>query len=284
MKLLRFGPRGDEKPGILDDGGVIRNISSIIDDITPAVIAQDMARLASIDLANLPAVSSDVRIGAPVSGVGKIVCVGLNYRKHALETGMQEPDEPLIFMKATSAISGPDDPVISPKGATKLDWEVELAMVIGKKAQYVSEEQAMDHVAGFCILHDVSERSFQLERTGQWTKGKSADTFAPLGPWLVTSDEIADPHKLDLWLEVNGQMMQDSNTSDFIFSLPHIISHLSHFMTLEPGDIISTGTPEGVGSGQKPPKYLKPEDVVRLGIKGLGEQRQVVQAYPETDS
>jgi len=281
MKLLRFGPRGDEKPGILDDGGVIRNISSIIDDITPAVIAQDMARLASIDLANLPAVSSDVRIGAPVSGVGKIVCVGLNYRKHALETGMQEPDEPLIFMKATSAISGPDDPVISPKGATKLDWEVELAMVIGKKAQYVSEEQAMDHVAGFCILHDVSERSFQLERSGQWTKGKSADTFAPLGPWLVTSDEIADPHKLDLWLEVNGQMMQDSNTSDFIFSLPHIISHLSHFMTLEPGDIISTGTPEGVGSGQMPPKYLQPEDVVRLGIKGLGEQRQVIQAYPE---
>lgn len=279
MKLLRYGPAGFEKPGLLDKEGNIRDISALVSDITPDVLSEKMGDIAACDPKKLPLVEKGVRVGTPVSGIGKIVCVGLNYRKHAKETGMEEPNEPLIFMKATSALSGPNDPVILPKGATKLDWEVELAMVIGKKASYVDEEQAMDHVAGFCILHDVSERGFQLGRTGQWTKGKSADTFAPLGPWLVTADEIDDPHQLGLWLEVNGERMQDSNTNDFIFNLPNIISHLSQFMTLEVGDVISTGTPEGVGIGFAPPKYLNVGDVVHLGIDGLGEQKQVVQAY-----
>ena len=279
MRLLRYGPIGSEKPGILDKEGNIRDISGLVSDISPDVLSEKMSDLAACDLETLPLVDNDVRIGAPVTGVGKIVCVGLNYRKHAAETGMAEPKEPLIFMKATSAISGPYDPVISPRGATKLDWEVELAMVIGEKASYVDEAHAMEYVAGFCILHDVSERSFQIERSGQWTKGKSADTFAPLGPWLVTPDEITDPHQLGLWLEVNGQKMQDSNTNDLIFNLPYIISHLSHFMTLEPGDVISTGTPEGVGVGQIPERFLDVGDTVRLGIDGLGEQRQKVQAY-----
>ncbi len=279
MKLLRYGPIGFEKPGILDKEGNIRDISGLVSDISPDVLSEKMGELATCDLETLPLVDNDVRIGAPVTRVGKIVCLGLNYRKHAAETGMAEPKEPLIFMKATSAISGPNDPITSPKGATKLDWEVELAMVIGKKASYVDEAHAMEYVAGFCILHDVSERSFQIERSGQWTKGKSADTFAPLGPWLVTPDEIPDPHQLGLWLEVNGQKMQDSNTNDLIFNLPYIISHLSHFMTLEPGDVVSTGTPEGVGVGQIPERFLDVGDTVRLGIDGLGEQQQKVEAY-----
>ncbi|MBL4645726.1 MAG: fumarylacetoacetate hydrolase family protein [Rhizobiales bacterium] len=281
MRLLRYGPIGSEKPGILDKEGNIRDISGLVSDISPDVLSEKMSDLAACDLETLPLVDNDVRIGAPVTGVGKIVCVGLNYRKHAAETGMAEPKEPLIFMKATSAISGPYDPVISPRGATKLDWEVELAMVIGEKASYVDEAHAMEYVAGFCILHDVSERSFQIERSGQWTKGKSADTFAPLGPWLVTPDEIANPHQLGLWLEVNGKKMQDSNTNDLIFNLPYIISHLSHFMTLEPGDVVSTGTPEGVGVGQIPERFLDVGDTVRLGIDGLGEQYQVIQACSE---
>ena len=281
MKLLRYGPIGFEKPGILDKEGNIRDVSGLVSDISPDVLSEKMGDLAACDLGKLPLVDNDVRIGAPVANVGKIVCVGLNYRKHAAETGMEIPKEPLIFMKATSAISGPNDPIISPKGATKLDWEVELAMVIGKRASYVDVAHAMEYVAGFCILHDVSERSFQNERSGQWTKGKSADTFAPLGPWLVTPDEIADPHQLGLWLEVNGKKMQDSNTNDLIFNLPNIISHLSQFMTLEPGDIISTGTPEGVGVGQIPERFLNVGDTVRLGIDGLGEQCQVIQAYSE---
>ena len=279
MKLLRFGTKGAEKPGIIDAAGNIRDISGIVSDISPSVLEGELAKLRACDLEGLPIVEPGVRIGAPVAGIGKIVCVGLNYRKHAEETGMAEPDEPVIFMKATSAISGPNDPITSPKGATKLDWEVELAMVIGKRATNVLEANAMEHVAGFCILNDVSERSFQLDGPGQWTIGKSADTFAPLGPWVVTADEVADPEKLGLWLDVNGQRMQDSNTNDFIFSLPYIISYLSQFMTLEPGDIVSTGTPEGVGAGQTPEQYLNVGDTVDLGIEGLGEQKQIVQAF-----
>ncbi|MBV1900716.1 MAG: fumarylacetoacetate hydrolase family protein [Kordiimonadaceae bacterium] len=279
MKLLRFGTKGAEKPGIIDAAGNIRDISGIVSDISPSVLEGELAKLRACDLEGLPIVEPGVRIGAPVAGIGKIVCVGLNYRKHAEETGMAEPDEPVIFMKATSAISGPNDPITSPKGATKLDCEVELAMVIGKRATNVLEANAMEHVAGFCILNDVSERSFQLDGPGQWTIGKSADTFAPLGPWVVTADEVADPEKLGLWLDVNGQRMQDSNTNDFIFSLPYIISYLSQFMTLEPGDIVSTGTPEGVGAGQTPEQYLNVGDTVDLGIEGLGEQKQIVQAF-----
>lgn len=279
MKLLRYGPKGSEKPGILDKSGGIRDLSGVIADISPRVLANDLGRLAALDLEKLPDVSADVRIGVPIAGVGKIVCIGLNYRKHAQETGMAVPPEPLVFMKATTALSGPYDPVILPKGATKGDWEVEYAIVIGKTARYVGETDAMDHVAGYCVLNDVSERAFQMERVGQWTKGKSCDTFAPLGPWLVTRDEIPDPHKLRLWLEVNGHRYQDSNTSDNIFSVPYMVSYLSQFMTLEPGDVISTGTPEGTGVGQKPPVFLKPGDVMRLGVEGLGEQRQDVVAY-----
>lgn len=279
MKLLRYGPKGSEKPGVLDKNGGIRDLTGIIADISPMVLANDLDRLAALDLEKLPEVSADVRIGVPIKGVGKIVCIGLNYRRHAQETGMAVPPEPLVFMKATTALSGPYDPVVLPKGATKGDWEVEYAVVIGKTARYVSEAQAMDHVAGYCVLNDVSERAFQMERVGQWTKGKSCDTFAPLGPWLVTKDEIADPHKMALWLEVNGHRYQDSNTSDNIFSVPYMVSYLSQFMTLEPGDVISTGTPEGTGVGQKPPVFLKPGDVMRLGVEGLGEQRQDVVAY-----
>lgn len=279
MKLLRYGSKGSEKPGILDKNGRIRDLSGVIADISPPVLANDLPRLAALDLAKLPEVSADVRIGVPIAGVGKIVCIGLNYRKHAEETGAAVPPEPLVFMKATTALSGPYDPVILPKGATKGDWEVEYAIVIGKTARHVCEAEAMDHVAGYCVLNDVSERAFQMERAGQWTKGKSCDTFAPLGPWLVTRDEIPDPHKLSLWLEVNGHRYQDSNTSDNIFSVPYMVSYLSQFMTLEPGDVISTGTPEGTGVGQKPPVFLKPGDVMRLGVEGLGEQRQEVVAY-----
>lgn len=283
MKLLRYGPKGREKPGVLDGSGNIRDLSGIIDDITPQVLATDLARLAALDVTKLPQIPKTVRIGAPVAGVRKIVCIGLNYRKHAQETGMAVPAEPVIFMKATSAISGPYDPVILPKGATKGDWEVEYAIIIGKTARYISEARAMDHVAGYCVLNDVSERAFQMERVGQWTKGKSCDTFAPMGPWLVTKDEIPDPHKLNLWLEVNGHRYQNSNTSDNIFSVPLMVSYLSQFMTLEPGDVISTGTPEGTGVGQKPQVFLKPGDVMRLGVEGLGEQRQEVVAYSGDD-
>ncbi|MCC5870672.1 MAG: fumarylacetoacetate hydrolase family protein [Gammaproteobacteria bacterium] len=279
MKLLRYGPKGSEKPGILDKHGRIRDLFGVIADISPQVLANDLDRLAALDLETLPEVSADVRIGVPILGVGKIVCIGLNYRKHAEETGAAVPPEPLVFMKATTSLSGPYDPVILPKGATKGDWEVEYAIIIGKTARYVSEADAMDHVAGYCVLNDVSERAFQMERVGQWTKGKSCDTFAPLGPWLVTKDEIRDPHKLALWLEVNGHRYQDSNTSDNIFSVTNMVSYLSQFMTLEPGDVISTGTPEGTGVGQKPPVFLKPGDVMRLGVEGLGEQRQDVVAY-----
>jgi 2-keto-4-pentenoate hydratase/2-oxohepta-3-ene-1,7-dioic acid hydratase in catechol pathway len=283
MKLIRFGALGNEKPGVqLADGKRI-DVSAFGEDFTVDFFAQDgLARLADwlkIHESNCPEVSDKERLGAPVFRPGKLICIGLNYALHAKESGMEPPKEPVVFFKATSAIIGPNDDVIIPKGSKKTDWEVELAVVIGKKASYVSEDEAMDYVAGYCLHNDYSEREFQLERGGQWVKGKSCDTFAPLGPFIATSDEIADPHSLRLWLKLNGQIMQDGNTSDFIFNVPQVVSYLSQFMSLEPGDIISTGTPAGVGLGFKPPRYLNPGDVVELGIDGLGTSRQHLKAY-----
>ncbi len=277
MRLLRYGLAGKEKPAALDQAGIMRDLSGVIPDLTPDVLSASLAMLKRLDLEALPPVrDGNPRLGPPVASVGKIVCVGLNYRGHAAESAMEVPDEPVLFMKATTAICGPVDDVVIPPGASKLDWEVELAVVMGKTARYVSEAEALSHIAGYCICNDVSERAFQLERCGQWLKGKSADTFAPLGPWLVTADEIGDPHDLNLWLEVNGHRYQEANTSDLIFPIPYIVSYISQFMTLMPGDVISTGTPFGVGMGQTPPVYLKPGDVMRLGIDHLGEQRQRV--------
>lgn len=275
MKLLRYGPTGQEKPGLLDDGGTIRDLSGQVADITGAVLDDaSLARLRALDAGSLPAVDGAPRVGPCVGSVGKLVCIGLNYRDHAEETGQPIPDEPVVFMKATSAISGPDDPVVIPRGSEKTDWEVELAFVIGKEARYIDQADWADYVAGYCICNDVSERAFQLESTGQWTKGKSADTFAPLGPWLVTRDEIPDPQALDLWLDVDGDRLQNGNTQTMIFPVAEVIAYLSRFMSLQPGDVISTGTPPGVGAGFKPPIFLKPGQVMRLGIEGLGEQRQ----------
>ncbi len=275
MKLLRYGPTGQEKPGLLDDGGTIRDLSGQVADITGAVLDDaSLARLRALDAGSLPAVDGAPRVGPCVGSVGKLVCIGLNYRDHAEETGQPIPDEPVVFMKATSAISGPDDPVVIPRGSEKTDWEVELAFVIGKEARYIDQADWADYVAGYCICNDVSERAFQLESTGQWTKGKSADTFAPLGPWLVTRDEIPDPQALDLWLDVDGDRLQNGNTQTMIFPVAEIIAYVSRFMSLQPGDVISTGTPPGVGAGFKPPIFLKPGQVMRLGIEGLGEQRQ----------
>lgn len=278
MKLLRYGPAGAERPGLLDAGNILRDLSGVVADIDTNTLTYRLGTLRDIDPATLPEVEGDPRIGAPVANVGKIICVGLNYADHAAESNMALPKEPVLFMKATSAICGPFDDVIKPAGSTKLDWEVELAVVIGKTARSVSEAEALDHVAGYCILNDVSERAHQLEHEGQWVKGKSADTFAPMGPWLVTADEVPDPGMLDIWLEVNGHRYQNSNTRHLIFNVPFLIAYISRFMTLLPGDVISTGTPPGVGLGLKPPVYLSAGDTMRLGVAGLGEQRQTVVA------
>ncbi|MDE3238713.1 MAG: fumarylacetoacetate hydrolase family protein [Paracoccaceae bacterium] len=279
MKLLRYGPKGAEKPGMLDADGQIRDLSGVVADIAGEVLTPaGLARLAGIDPASLPVVPGPVRYGPCVGSVGKFLCIGLNYSDHAAETGMAIPKEPILFMKANSAICGPDDDVLIPRGSEKTDWEVELGVVIGKRAKYVTEAEALSHVAGYCVVNDVSERAFQAERGGQWTKGKSCDTFGPIGPWLVTADEVADPQDMSMWLKVNGETRQDGSTRTMIFGVAHLISYLSQFMSLEPGDVITTGTPPGVGMGMKPPTYLKPGDVVELGIKGLGQQRQVMKA------
>ena len=274
MKLLRYGPRGAEKPGILDAQGNIRDLSGIVGDIAGDTLA-NLDRLAGVDIDNLPVVTGDPRLGACVGGTGKFMCIGLNYSDHAAETGMDVPPEPVLFMKATSAICGPNDPILIPRGSDKTDWEVELGVVIGNSAKYVSESEALDHVAGYCVINDVSERAFQTERAGQWTKGKSCDNFGQTGPYLVTKDEIADPQNLGMWLTVNGEKVQDGSTQTMVYGVAHVVSYLSGFMTLHPGDIISTGTPPGVGMGFNPPRYLKPGDVVELGIQGLGQQKQV---------
>ncbi|WP_372600006.1 fumarylacetoacetate hydrolase family protein [Amphritea sp.] len=276
MKLLRYGPLGQEKPGLLDSAGNIRDLSEYITDITGGSLApESLNSLRSIDIDTLPLVSDSPRLGACVSGIGKIVCIGLNYRDHAEETGLPIPDEPVIFAKFPSAVSGPDDDILFPRGAQKMDWEAELAVVIGKTAKYVSEAQALEHVAGYCVANDLSERSFQIERGGQWTKGKSCDGFAPLGPWLVTPDEAGDPQALDIWLEVDGVRYQNGNTGNMIFSVAYLVSYLSQFFSLQPGDVILTGTPAGVGLGQAPePVFLRPGQLVTTGIEGMGEQRQ----------
>jgi 2,4-didehydro-3-deoxy-L-rhamnonate hydrolase len=279
MKLVRFGEPGAEKPGMLDGQGQVRDLSGVIPDVAgDALLPHSLERLAAIDPGTLPRVTGTPRIGPCVGGVGKFICVGLNYSDHAAESGMAVPKEPIIFMKATSSIVGPHDDVAIPRGSQKTDWEVELGVVIGKPAKYVDEANAMQHVAGFCTVHDVSERAFQLEGTGQWVKGKSADTFGPIGPWLVTPDEVADCHELDLWLEVDGNRYQDGNTRTMVFRVPYLVSYLSRFMSLRSGDVISTGTPPGVGHGMKPPIYLRAGNIVRLGVAGLGEQRQRVVA------
>ncbi|SIT08100.1 fumarylacetoacetate hydrolase family protein [Paracoccus saliphilus] len=275
MKLIRYGAPGAEKPGLIDSDGKLRDLSARVADIGgDALSPGNLAVLASTDAQTLPLVEGNPRIGPCIAGVGKFICIGLNYADHAVEAGMDVPSEPVIFMKATSAICGPDDDLIIPRGSEKTDWEVELGIVIGKTAKYVSEADALDHVAGYCVCHDVSERAFQNEHQGQWTKGKSADSFGPIGPWLVTKDEIADPQNLPLWLKVNGQTMQDGSTRTMVYGVAHLVSYLSRFMSLQPGDIISTGTPPGVGMGMKPPRYLKAGDVVELGVEGLGSQRQ----------
>lgn len=276
MKLVRYGPAGAERPGLLDADNVMRDLSGHVADIDANTLSYRIETLKALDPETLPKVEGEPRIGAPVANVGKIICVGLNYADHAAESNMALPKEPVLFMKATTAICGPYDDVIKPVGATKLDWEVELAVVIGKTARSVSEADALDHVAGYCVLNDVSERAFQLDHEGQWVKGKSADTFAPVGPWLVTADEVPDPGALDIWLEVNGQRHQNSNTRHLIFAVPFLIAYISRFMTLAPGDVISTGTPPGVGLGLKPPLYLSAGDTMRLGVAALGEQRQTV--------
>jgi 2,4-diketo-3-deoxy-L-fuconate hydrolase len=280
MKLLRYGLKGQEKPGLLDNAGKIRDLSAIIADINPEALAPAaLDRLRKLDPASLPLVAGAPRIGTCLTQIPKIVCVGLNYTDHAKETGSPIPKEPILFMKATSALNGPNDDVMLPKDSHKGDWEVELGIVIGSVARYVSVHDSLKHVAGYCIVNDVSEREFQIERGGQWTKGKSADTFCPVGPWLVTADEVPDPGKLDLFCEVNGKRMQNGTTANLIFSVAHIVSYISHFMTLLPGDLIPTGTPAGVGLGMKPPLFLKSGDTMRLGISGLGEQRQNVVGF-----
>lgn len=276
MKLMRVGAPGAEKPAILAADGTIRDLSAHVADIGGAAIGPEgLARIAAIDTASLPVVPADTRIGPCVAGTGKFICIGLNYSDHAAETGATVPPEPIIFMKATSAIVGPNDNVLIPRGSEKTDWEVELAVIIGKTAKYVSEDEALDYVAGYAVSDDVSERAFQTERSGQWTKGKSCDTFGPIGPWLVTRDEIADPQNLGMWLTVNGQMMQNGSTKTMVYGVKYLVSYLSQFMSLHPGDVISTGTPPGVGMGLKPPRYLKDGDVVELGIEGLGTQKQL---------
>lgn len=280
MKLLRYGPMGQERPALLAADGSLRDLSEHVLDISRQVLdKQVLNELSALDPNSLPKVEGDVRIGAPIANVGKLVCVGLNYADHAKESNLPVPSEPVLFMKATSAICGPNDQVIIPRGAEKTDWEVELGIVIGRKAQYVEQAQALDYVAGYCIVNDVSERAFQHERGGSWDKGKGCDTFAPIGPWLVTPDEIADLRDLDLHLSVNGETRQQGNTRTMIFSIEEIVSYISQFMTLNPGDVICTGTPPGVGAGMQPPQFLKPGDRMRLSISGLGEQCQDVVAW-----
>ncbi|CAN7275586.1 fumarylacetoacetate hydrolase family protein [Mesorhizobium sp. LjNodule214] len=279
MKLLRYGEVGSERPGLLDADGTIRDLSAYVADIAGTVLhPASLDMLSKLDPKSLPAVSGNPRIGACVAGTGKFICIGLNYSDHAAETGATVPPEPIIFMKASSAIVGPDDDVLIPRGSVKTDWEVELAVVIGRKAKYVSEAEALDYVAGYCVAHDVSERAFQAERQGQWTKGKSCDTFGPIGPWLVTKDEVADPQNIKMWLTVNGKTMQNGSTKTMVYGVAYLVSYLSQFMSLHPGDIISTGTPPGVGLGMKPPVFLKAGDVVELGIEGLGQQKQTFKA------
>ncbi|WP_263409437.1 fumarylacetoacetate hydrolase family protein [Terriglobus tenax] len=279
MKLLRYGAAGAERPGILDSDGNIRDISSIVPDLAGQYLTPEgIGKIAAADTTSLPLVPGNVRLGSCVAQPGKFLCIGLNYSDHAAESGMAVPAEPVLFMKAGSSICGPNDNVIIPRGSVKTDWEVELGVVIGKKAKYVSEAEALNYVAGYCVINDVSERAFQLEGTGQWVKGKSADTFGPTGPWLVTRDEVPDPQALSMWLEVDGHRYQNGTTATMVFGVAHLVSYLSRFMSLHPGDIISTGTPPGVGLGQKPPVYLRPGNVMRLGVAGLGEQQQTVVA------
>jgi 2,4-diketo-3-deoxy-L-fuconate hydrolase len=284
MKLLRFGPTGREKPGILDANGVMRDLSGHVPDWSAASLCPDRLRsLALLPLQDMPAVDGQVRLGAPFTGVGKFVAIGLNYSDHAAESGMPTPSEPIIFMKSTTCIQGPDDDVMLPKDSAKTDWEVELGVVIGRTARYVEEAQALDHVAGYLVVNDVSERAYQLERGGTWDKGKGCDTFGPIGPWLVTTDEVSDPQDLDMWLEVNGRRVQTGNTRTMIFGVATLVSYCSRFMTLRPGDIITTGTPPGVGMGMKPPTFLKAGDTMRLSIAGLGAQNQKVVPFRHID-
>ena len=275
MKLVRFGKRGAEKPGAIDENGDLRDLSGVVADIAGEVLA-DLSALKALDLSALPKVPGTPRLGACVGGTGKFMCIGLNYSDHAAEAGMQVPSEPVLFMKATSAICGPNDPIIVPRGSGKTDWEVELGVVIGKAAKYVDEADALNHVAGYCVINDVSERTFQLEMEGQWCKGKGCDNFGQTGPYLLTADQVPDPQNLKMWLELNGERKQDGSTGTMVYGVARLVSYLSRFFTLHPGDIISTGTPPGVGMGQKPPRYLRAGDVVTLGIEGLGEQRQTV--------
>ena len=277
MKLVRYGNPGKEKPGLIDAAGKLRDLSAVVKDIGPEQLSDAvLAKLLKLKTDKLPLVRGKPRMGCPVAGVGKFIAIGLNYSDHAAESGMPIPKEPVVFTKAISCIQGPDDNVMLPKGSVKTDWEIELGVVIGTQARYVSQKDALNFVAGYCTINDVSEREFQLERGSQWDKGKGCDTFGPIGPWLVTRDEITNPHKLAMWLDVNGQRKQTGNTKTMIFSVAKIVSHLSQFMTLMPGDVITTGTPPGVGLGHKPPLYLKKGDVMTLGIEGLGEQRQLV--------
>ncbi|OJY71222.1 MAG: 2-hydroxyhepta-2,4-diene-1,7-dioate isomerase [Sphingobium sp. 66-54] len=281
MKLLRYGPKGQEKPGVLDDQGRIRSLAGHVADIDGAVLATGLDAVRALDPASLPLVpdAEAARIAEPVARVGKFLCIGLNYSDHAAEAGQPVPGEPILFTKATSAIMGPNDDIVLPPTSAKSDWEVELGVVIGKEARYVSREQALDHVAGLCVVNDLSEREYQLERAGQWDKGKGCDTFGPFGPWLVTLDEIADIDALGMWLDVNGERMQTGNSATMIFDVPYLVHYVSQFMSLQPGDIISTGTPPGVGMGKTPPRFLQEGDIVTLGIDGLGEQRQQVTRY-----
>jgi 2,4-diketo-3-deoxy-L-fuconate hydrolase len=277
MKLLRYGAVGAEKPGMLDQDGGLRDLSGVIADVAGDVLSDEsIAKLRDLDPSSLPLVEGEPRLGACVGNVGKFICIGLNYADHAAESGMALPEEPVIFFKATSAITGPNDDVEIPRTSVKSDWEVELGVVIGKHTKYVTKEEALDHVAGYCVVNDLSERDFQLHRSGQWVKGKSCDTFGPIGPWLVTRDEVADPQDLAMYLEVNGHRYQDGSTKTMHFDVATVISHLSQFMSLQPGDVISTGTPPGVGMGQTPETYLKPGDKMELGIEGLGVQKQTV--------
>lgn len=279
MKLMRIGPRGSERPAILDKDGRPRDLSAVVEDIGPELLADNLAGFANLDASTLPAIPPGGRIGAPIASVGKFICIGLNYSDHAAESGMPIPQEPIVFMKATSAICGPNDDVVLPPGAHKCDWEVELGIVIGRECRYVSKDQAMNHVAGLCVVNDVSEREYQLERGGQWDKGKGCDTFGPIGPWLVSVDDAGDLNDMGLWLDINGQRMQTGSTRHMIFSVPFLVHYVSQFMSLQPGDVISTGTPPGVGMGKKPPVWLKEGDVITLGVQGLGEQRQKVVRY-----
>ena len=280
MKLIRYGSPGSERPGILDRAGRLRDLSGVVADITgPALSPESLSKLLAINPEDLAEVTGAQRFGPCVASVGKFICIGLNYSDHAAESGMAVPQEPVVFMKATSAIIGPNDDVMIPRNSQKTDWEVELGVVIGREAKYVEESEALSYVAGYCVVNDLSERAFQLEGTGQWVKGKSADTFGPIGPWLVTKDEVPDPQDLKLWLEVDGHRFQDGTTSTMVFGVAHLVSYLSRYMSLQPGDMISTGTPPGVGLGQKPPRYLRAGNQIRLGITGLGEQTQNVVAY-----